>query len=113
MDGNVWVLPLAVAKPARTALESTTVAMALLVVPKSRPTLPSCTNSICEPAANGCITREGRRLFYGNAERGAAACAFANIATCSYIRAVTSTGIRELKDNLSRYIRRIEAGERI
>jgi prevent-host-death family protein len=26
---------------------------------------------------------------------------------------VTSTGIRELKDHLSRYIRRIEAGERI
>ena len=26
---------------------------------------------------------------------------------------VPSTGIRELKDNLSRYIRRIEAGERI
>jgi prevent-host-death family protein len=26
---------------------------------------------------------------------------------------VISTGIRELKDNLSRYIRRIEAGERI
>ena len=26
---------------------------------------------------------------------------------------MTSTGIRELKDNLSRYIRRIEAGERI
>ena len=26
---------------------------------------------------------------------------------------VTSTGIRELKDNLSRYLRRIEAGERI
>jgi prevent-host-death family protein len=26
---------------------------------------------------------------------------------------VTTTGIRELKDNLSRYIRRIEAGERI
>lgn len=26
---------------------------------------------------------------------------------------VTSTGIRELKDNLSRYIRRIEAGERM
>ena len=26
---------------------------------------------------------------------------------------VTSAGIRELKDNLSRYIRRIEAGERI
>jgi antitoxin (DNA-binding transcriptional repressor) of toxin-antitoxin stability system len=24
-----------------------------------------------------------------------------------------STGIRELKDNLSRYVRRIEAGERI
>ena len=26
---------------------------------------------------------------------------------------MTSTGIRELKDNLSRYIRQIEAGERI
>ena len=26
---------------------------------------------------------------------------------------MTSTGIRELKDNLSRYIRRVEAGERI
>lgn len=26
---------------------------------------------------------------------------------------MTSTGIRELKDNLSRYIRRIEAGERV
>ncbi|HEY2934423.1 MAG TPA: type II toxin-antitoxin system prevent-host-death family antitoxin [Acidobacteriota bacterium] len=26
---------------------------------------------------------------------------------------MTSTGIRELKDNLSRFIRRIEAGERI
>src|SRR5260370_23968694 len=26
---------------------------------------------------------------------------------------VTSTGVRELKDNLSRYIRRIEAGERV
>jgi antitoxin (DNA-binding transcriptional repressor) of toxin-antitoxin stability system len=29
------------------------------------------------------------------------------------IWSVTSTGIRELKDNLSRFIRRIEAGERI
>ena len=36
-----------------------------------------------------------------------------NVATCGYTWAVTSTGIRELKDNLSRYIRRIEAGERI
>ena len=26
---------------------------------------------------------------------------------------MTSTGIRELKDNLSRYVRRIESGERI
>ena len=26
---------------------------------------------------------------------------------------MTSTGIRELKDNLSRYIRRVEAGERV
>ena len=37
----------------------------------------------------------------------------ADVATCSYIENMTSTGIRELKDNLSRYIRRIEAGERI
>jgi antitoxin (DNA-binding transcriptional repressor) of toxin-antitoxin stability system len=34
------------------------------------------------------------------------------VATCSYIE-IVRTGIRELKDNLSRYIRRIEAGERI
>jgi antitoxin (DNA-binding transcriptional repressor) of toxin-antitoxin stability system len=37
----------------------------------------------------------------------------AHVATCGYNRPMTSTGIRELKDNLSRYIRRIEAGERI
>lgn len=37
----------------------------------------------------------------------------ANVATCGYNLVMTSTGIRELKDNLSRYIRRIEAGERI
>lgn len=36
-----------------------------------------------------------------------------NVATSGYIGCMTSTGIRELKDNLSRYIRRIEAGERI
>ena len=35
------------------------------------------------------------------------------MATCSYNRIMTSTGIRELKNNLSRYIRRIEAGERV
>jgi len=29
------------------------------------------------------------------------------------LKAMASTGIRQLKDNLSRYIRRIEAGERI
>ena len=32
----------------------------------------------------------------------------ANVA--SYILTMASTGVRELKDNLSRYIRRIEAG---
>jgi prevent-host-death family protein len=37
----------------------------------------------------------------------------ANVATSGYNLVVTSTSIRELKDNLSRYIRRIEAGERI
>ena len=36
----------------------------------------------------------------------------ANVATSGYIDQM-ETGIRELKDNLSRYIRRIEAGERI
>jgi prevent-host-death family protein len=35
------------------------------------------------------------------------------VATCGYNLVMTSTGIRELKDNLSRYIRRTEAGERI
>src|SRR5206468_3542978 len=39
--------------------------------------------------------------------------ALADVATCGYNLVVTSTGIRELKDNLSRYIRRIEAGDRI
>ena len=37
---------------------------------------------------------------------------FANVATSGYIDDM-ETGIRKLKDNLSRYIRRIEAGERI
>jgi prevent-host-death family protein len=35
------------------------------------------------------------------------------VAICGYNLGVASTGIRELKDNLSRYIRRTEAGERI
>ena len=35
-----------------------------------------------------------------------------SVATCGYIVGVEA-GIRELRDNLSRYIRRIEAGERI
>jgi len=34
-------------------------------------------------------------------------------ATCGYNTDMASTGVRELKDNLSRYIRRVEAGERI
>jgi prevent-host-death family protein len=34
------------------------------------------------------------------------------VATCGYNSGM-ETGIRELKDNLSRYIRRIEMGERI
>ena len=33
--------------------------------------------------------------------------------TCGYNGRVTVAGIRELKNNLSRYIRRIEAGEHI
>ena len=35
------------------------------------------------------------------------------VAICSYSSIMTSVGIRELKDNLSQYVRRIEAGERI
>ena len=37
----------------------------------------------------------------------------ANVATCGYTGRTMETGIRELKDNLSRYIRRVEAGQRI
>ena len=37
----------------------------------------------------------------------------AGVATCSYIRLMISTGIRELKNNLSHYVRQIEAGKRI
>ena len=40
-------------------------------------------------------------------------CTFGKVAICSYILSMASTGIRDLKDNLSRYIRRVEAGERI
>jgi len=36
-----------------------------------------------------------------------------DVATCSYNFRVASAGIRELKDNLSRFIRRTEGGERI
>lgn len=36
----------------------------------------------------------------------------ADVATCGYTCCMR-TGIRELKDNLSRYIRRVEAGQRI
>jgi prevent-host-death family protein len=38
---------------------------------------------------------------------------FSHVATCGYNLVVTSTGIRELKNNLSRYIRNVETGERI
>ena len=35
------------------------------------------------------------------------------VAACGYNLLVTSTGIRELKDNLSRYIRQVEGGKHI
>lgn len=35
------------------------------------------------------------------------------VATCSYIFGMISTGIRELKNNLSHYVRQIEAGKRV
>ena len=39
--------------------------------------------------------------------------AFANVATCGYNWRMISAGIRELKNNLSHYVRRIEGGERV
>lgn len=48
-----------------------------------------------------------------SSEQTACANTIAGVATCGYNCAVTTAGIRELKDNLSRFIRRIEAGERI
>ena len=35
------------------------------------------------------------------------------MATCSYITIMISTGIRELKNKLSHYVRQIEAGKRV
>jgi prevent-host-death family protein len=40
------------------------------------------------------------------------AASVADVATCGYTGMV-ATGIRDLKNNLSRYIRRVEAGQRI
>ena len=37
----------------------------------------------------------------------------ARVATTGYTEDIVGTGIRELKDNLSAYIRRVEAGERV
>lgn len=37
----------------------------------------------------------------------------ARVATCGYTRRMISTGIRDLKNNLSSYVRQIEAGKRI
>lgn len=34
-------------------------------------------------------------------------------ATCSYNQAVTTVGIRELKNNLSEYVRQVERGRRV
>ena len=36
-----------------------------------------------------------------------------NVATCSYTGVMASAGIRDLKNRLSHYVRRTEAGERI
>ncbi|HLG55585.1 MAG TPA: type II toxin-antitoxin system Phd/YefM family antitoxin [Vicinamibacterales bacterium] len=58
-----------------------------------------------------CPKRFTRVFCFGDRQRLAAD--LEHVATCGYIWGMTSTGIRELKDNLSRYIRRIEAGERI
>jgi prevent-host-death family protein len=50
---------------------------------------------------------------FQNQRQNDSSATLAHVAICSYILNMASTGIRELKDNLSRYIRRIEAGERI
>jgi prevent-host-death family protein len=51
-------------------------------------------------------------LVAGRQYTSAKLTAACNVATCGY-NTNMETGVRELKDNLSRYIRRIEAGERI
>ncbi|MFN2602298.1 MAG: type II toxin-antitoxin system Phd/YefM family antitoxin [Gemmatimonadaceae bacterium] len=45
-------------------------------------------------------------------ERGSLG-ALLNVATSSYIRGMISVGIRELKNNLSRYLKKVKAGQRI
>lgn len=47
------------------------------------------------------------------AHRPRPAHALADVASCSYIWAMRSAGIRDLKNNLSRYIRRLRPGEAI
>lgn len=36
-----------------------------------------------------------------------------NVASCSYIVVMKTVGLRELKNNLSRYVRRVQAGEAV
>ena len=52
------------------------------------------------------IRKSNEGIFYRHSP-------FVNVATCGYNLVMGAAGIRELKDNLSRYIRRVEAGERI
>ena len=50
--------------------------------------------------------------FFGEV-RGIHIGSLANVATCSCIPLMISTGIRELKNKLSHYVRQIEAGKRV
>lgn len=60
---------------------------------------------------NQCVELNTRFLVSGS-PRSQHCFRSANVATCGYNSNV-ETGIRELRDNLSRYLRRIEAGERV
>jgi prevent-host-death family protein len=62
------------------------------------------------------VEHEPRALYAGTTRlrrvNAAARHMVENVATCGYNRFM-ETGIRELKNNLSRYIRRVEEGERV
>jgi prevent-host-death family protein len=59
------------------------------------------------------VVIRGGRTSWAKQPRAAAGISIVDVATCSYNWDMPATGIRELKNNLSRYVRRVESGERI